>query len=74
MLKVFILIVLVGAGTYAGIWLITWAESRRSMSGGESGGSTMTNAFLSVQALFEPGKQHVIEERMRQQDDRDDRW
>ena len=41
------------------------------MSERDFGGGTMTNAFLSVQALLEPAKQHVIEERVRQEDDID---
>lgn len=71
MLKVLAIVVLVAAGSYALLWLLTWAESRRSMSEREPGGSTMTNAFLSVQAIFEPAKQHVIEERVHQEDEID---
>ncbi len=68
MLKALAIVILVAAGSYALLWLLSWAEYRRSMSERELGGSTMTNAFLSVQALFEPAKQHIIQERVRQED------
>jgi len=45
-----------------------WIYYRKG--GGTSG--ALGSAFLDVQAMLEPGKRHVIEMKVKQQDDADD--
>jgi hypothetical protein len=72
MLKIVVIVVLTAAGLYGLHRLALWMEGRGWIYYKTSGSSTArTNAFLSFQSILEPGKQHVLEERLRQQDDAD---
>jgi hypothetical protein len=70
--KIAVIALLVIAGLYALHRLALWMERRGWIYYKKSGSSgTRTTAFLSVQALIEPDKQHIVEERIRRQDDAD---
>ncbi len=57
---------LAAAGLYALHRLALWAEARGWIYYTRRGSSgALGNAFLEVQALFEPTRRHVLEERQR---------
>lgn len=73
MLKIAVIILVIFAGLYGLHRLALWMEGRGWIYYKTSGSSTArTSAFLSVQSILEPGKQYVLEEKIRQQDDSDD--
>lgn len=68
--KLLVLLVLLPPALYALHRLALWMEGRGWIYYKTSGSSsTKTNAFLSLQALIEPSKQYVVEERIHQEDD-----
>ncbi len=67
------LVVLVGAALWLIDWMLLGAEARGWLywRHRKARSSSLGSAMLSVQGLLEPDKQHVVEERQRQDADID---